>query len=45
MNPLSAKRSIAHLCERKVPVFLWGPPGIGKSSIVAQIAKEQGIIA
>lgn len=43
MNPQSAKRSLAHLCERKVPVFLWGPPGIGKSSIVAQIAKEQGI--
>lgn len=43
MNPQSTKRSLAHLCERKVPVFLWGPPGIGKSSIVAQIAKEQGI--
>lgn len=43
MNPQSAKRSLAHLCERKVPVFLWGPPGIGKSSIVAQIAEEQGI--
>lgn len=43
MNPQSAKRSLAHLCKRKVPVFLWGPPGIGKSSIVAQIAKEEGI--
>lgn len=43
MNPQSAKRSLAHLCERKVPVFLWGPPGIGKSSIVAQIAREAGI--
>lgn len=43
MNPQSAKRSLSHLCERKVPVFLWGPPGIGKSSIVSQIAKEEGI--
>jgi len=43
MNPHDAKRSLTHLCERKVPVFLWGPPGIGKSSIVSQIAKEQGI--
>lgn len=43
MYPQSAKRSLAHLCERKVPVFLWGPPGIGKSSIVAQIAKEEEI--
>jgi hypothetical protein len=43
MNPQSAKRSLDHLCRRKVPVFLWGPPGIGKSSIVSQIAKERGI--
>ena len=43
MNPQSAKRSLEHLCDRKVPVFLWGPPGIGKSSIVSQIAKEKGI--
>ena len=43
MNPQSAKRSLRHLCKRQVPVFLWGPPGIGKSSIVAQIAREQGI--
>ena len=39
MNPQKIKRSVEHLCERKVPIFLWGPPGIGKSSIIAQIAK------
>lgn len=43
MNPSSTKRAIEHLTKKKVPIFLWGPPGIGKSSIVAQIAKEQGI--
>jgi len=43
MNPQHTKRSLQHLSERKVPVFLWGPPGIGKSSIVAQIAKEKEI--
>jgi hypothetical protein len=43
MNPQHTKRSLQHLSERKVPVFLWGPPGIGKSSIVAQIAKEKDI--
>jgi len=43
MNPLNAKRSLSHLCERKVPVFLWGPPGIGKSSIVAQVAQDKNI--
>ena len=25
------------------PVFLWGPPGVGKSDITREIAKEQGI--
>jgi len=43
MNPNKAKRSIEHLVNRKVPVFLWGPPGIGKSSIVSQIAKDRDI--
>jgi len=43
MNPQSAKRAISHLVNRKVPNFLWGPPGIGKSSIVKQIAKENGV--
>ena len=43
MNPSSTKRSLTHLIDRKVPVFLWGPPGIGKSSIVAQIAQEKQI--
>ena len=26
----------------KQPVFLWGPPGVGKSDVVAQIARELG---
>lgn len=43
MNPQDAKRALTHLCDRRVPVFLWGPPGIGKSSIVAQIAREKQI--
>ena len=43
MNPQKIKRSVEHLIERKVPIFLWGPPGIGKSSILSQIAREKGI--
>lgn len=43
MNPQNVKRSLKFLTQKKVPVFLWGPPGIGKSSIVAQIAKEENI--
>lgn len=26
-----------------VPMFMWGPPGTGKSAIVAQVAKERGL--
>ena len=28
--------------KTKRPVFLWGPPGIGKSEVVAEIAHELG---
>lgn len=30
---------LAFLCE--LPIFLWGPPGIGKSDLMKQIAKAQ----
>ncbi|WP_457599073.1 ATP-binding protein [Hydrogenimonas sp.] len=43
MKPLEAKLAVSHLVEERVPLFLWGPPGIGKSSIVRQIADEKGI--
>ena len=35
--------TISSLVEEKVPTFLWGAPGIGKSSIVKQIADEKDI--
>ncbi|MCF6308907.1 MAG: MoxR family ATPase [Sulfurimonas sp.] len=35
--------TITSLVEQKVPTFLWGAPGVGKSSIVRQIADEKGI--
>lgn len=31
------------LIDSKIPTFLWGAPGIGKSSIIKQIARENGI--
>jgi len=37
VSPNSAKASIKHALRKKRPIFLWGPPGIGKSDIVAQI--------
>ncbi len=35
--------TITSLIEQKVPIFLWGAPGIGKSSIVKQVAQTKGI--
>ncbi|MCW9027188.1 MAG: MoxR family ATPase [Thiovulaceae bacterium] len=35
--------TLGKLVEQKVAVFLWGAPGIGKSSIVKQIAQKKDI--
>jgi hypothetical protein len=41
VSPNEAKRSIRKCIKIKRPVFMWGPPGIGKSDIVKQIGLEQ----
>lgn len=38
VTPNKAKAALRHAMLRKRPVFLWGPPGIGKSDVVSQIA-------
>ena len=43
MKASELSKSIAALASQKVPTFLWGAPGVGKSSIVKQIAKEKNI--
>lgn len=43
MKPSQARAAVELLADLRRPVFLWGPPGIGKSDIVAQIAKDRGI--
>ena len=37
VSPNKAKKSILRAFNKKRPIFLWGPPGIGKSEIVGQI--------
>ena len=32
---------VGSLIDKKLPVFIWGAPGIGKSSIVKKIAKDK----
>lgn len=41
ITPNNAKRSIRKCIKIQRPVFMWGPPGIGKSDIVHQIGEEQ----
>jgi hypothetical protein len=47
LTPQGVKKFLASLLKREakeVPsVFLWGPPGIGKSSLVRQVAEKEGI--
>lgn len=38
VTPNKAKNALRHAMLKKRPVFLWGPPGIGKSDVVKQIA-------
>lgn len=37
-----ARRAILRAFKKQRPLFLWGPPGIGKSELVAGIAEELG---
>ena len=42
VGPNRAKKSILRAFKKKRLVFLWGPPGIGKSDIIAQITRSLG---
>lgn len=41
VGPKSAKKALRKAFSSKKPVFLWGPPGIGKSDIIKQLGVEQ----
>ncbi len=41
MNPSQVIASLHMLIDIQQPVFLWGSPGIGKSQLVAQVAREK----
>jgi len=43
MRASELSATILKLVRQKVPTFLWGAPGIGKSSIVKQIAKDTDV--
>ncbi len=42
VTPNGAKKSIIRAFAKKRPIFLWGPPGIGKSEVIEQITDDLG---
>lgn len=40
MNSIHLRAAIVHAYQHRRPVFIWGPPGIGKSEVVAQAARD-----
>ena len=40
VGPKAAKKSIFYAIKMRRPVFLWGPPGVGKSDLVSQIGAD-----
>ena len=43
MKAKERSSSLESLIEAQIPVFVWGSPGIGKSSIVKEIAIQKGL--
>jgi MoxR-like ATPase len=42
VTAIGARKAIKKCFNKKRPMFLWGPPGIGKSEVVADITAEMG---
>ncbi|WP_027186591.1 AAA family ATPase [Desulfovibrio inopinatus] len=43
MQPSAIEKALGVLLELRQPTFLWGPPGVGKSQVVAQVAARKGL--
>jgi len=42
VTSVGARKAITKCFNIKRPIFLWGPPGIGKSEVVADITRDMG---
>lgn len=42
LKPSEFKSALSHAASCRRPIFVWGPPGIGKSQISRQVADELG---
>jgi len=43
MKPSRVSEVLGQLAQENWPVFLWGAPGVGKSSVVAQLARKNNM--
>ena len=43
MKASSLKKSLIAMIDSKIPVFVWGSPGVGKSSLIRQIASDKSM--
>jgi MoxR-like ATPase len=43
MNASGVAQSLHLLIGARQPVFIWGPPGIGNSDVVRQVAGEKDV--
>jgi hypothetical protein len=46
VSPMVAKQCVREMLNAgpaAVPPFLWGPPGVGKSALVREVAEEEGV--
>ncbi len=42
VTPAEARNRVLRCFKQKRPVFLWGPPGVGKSEVIAGLTEELG---
>ena len=43
MTPTQIRQALERLWRTRWPAFIWGPPGVGKSAVVTQLAREGGL--
>jgi MoxR-like ATPase len=43
MKPSEVAVSLTNAYQAQTPMFVWGPPGVGKSDVMRQVAAELGV--